>query len=581
MKLLERLRYYDTLEPSQKFARLCSELETINSKLQVEPLNFEYYLDRAAAHRKLGYSDLVAGDAYRALTLLETYFDPEFSHFRPEALNWNGDVIPWLDDDSVAMDARRDMIRCLSFLVQALTDLGCLQDARIYLKQLDEHDKERYFLPVEEHQRLQDTVSQADNLDDGNAQSNGSTSDRKTDTARVRNFGFARREVYRWNDHEPDRSSSQTLEALNSLLEPVAPNLEVRLVELPVLETSDKIDPSSSKTEAQSSDVALLQSDGTVMCLQLGLFAKADLPPQIPILQEPSALAAVRPLDASLCHNCGAGIPEQSSSSPNDSDGPSCCPSCGDAAVFCCRPCLEIARTKYHSTTCGNEDIDPLGRDENSLQPSEDLYFLLLARAFAMSHAQNIHPLELPETKYLCGEFSPKEQPEGNPSRTLPFTFQHNIVLPFRLLSLLAETHPEMSPFSARGLDWYDTWVVQTLYAKFRGVASARQSTWDGKPEVAAVNPLWSLANHSCTPNVEWGWGRERVFKVREKPVQWGDENGGKEKVWEGIKAGEEILSHYCDVNLPVRDRREYMLGSLGGECKCERCLWESEWVVI
>ncbi len=118
---------------------------------------------------------------------------------------------------------------------------------------------------------------------------------------------------------------------------------------------------------------------------------------------------------------------------------------------------------------------------------------------------------------------------------------------------------------------------MQTLYAKFRGVASARQSTWDGKPEVAAVHPLWCLANHSCAPNVEWGWGRERVLRVRERPVMWGSQGHIPEVGWKGIKAGEQILSHYCDVDLPVAERREYMRGSLGGECRCERCVWEGK----
>lgn len=133
-----------------------------------------------------------------------------------------------------------------------------------------------------------------------------------------------------------------------------------------------------------------------------------------------------------------------------------------------------------------------------------------------------------------------------------------------------------MSPFSGQRLDWYDTWVVQTLYAKFRGVASARQSTWDGKPEIAAVHPLWCLTNHSCAPNVEWGWDSQRIFRVRNRPVLWGDQIDSLGDDWRGIKEGEEILSHYCDVDLAVKDRREYMLGSLGGECMCERCIWEA-----
>ena len=45
---------------------------------------------------------------------------------------------------------------------------------------------------------------------------------------------------------------------------------------------------------------------------------------------------------------------------------------------------------------------------------------------------------------------------------------------------------------------------------------------------------------------------------------------------WDGgIRKGEEILNHYCDVDLGVAERREWAVGSLGGMCMCERCVWE------
>ena len=249
--------------------------------------------------------------------------------------------------------------------------------------------------------------------------------------------------------------------------------------------------------------------------------------------------------------------------------------------------------------------------------PAEDLYFLLVARALAMAAHQGVHPLDLPQVQYLWGDFAvdpvggdgPNSAPPPATATTLPFTFRHNVVLPFRFLSTLALTHPDLSPGSALYLSNYDAWVVATLLAKCRGVASARQSTWDGRPEVAAVHPMWCLANHSCSPNVEWAWGQanregddggreggeegqqggeedvrpgdsEIVFKVRDKVV-WkrpvSGQHGEDEDEWHGVKAGEEILNHYCDVRLPVGERREWASGALGGHCVCERCIWESQ----
>lgn len=531
----------------------------------------ELLLRRAAVHHGLGYPDLAASDAYRALGLLESYLDPADKSESGCEMASDGEGEGEKNDDAeeerrepvLLGAAKGDAARCLRALVVALSELDCWADAAVYLERLAEWDRELIFFTEDEHVEMRERVAGA------KAQNEAISSGRLQQQG---HFGFARREVYRWNDHEPDRAAVETLRDLNDLLTPVAPDLEVRSVELPVLgggsgSMSSTADPSQFEEKARS--------------LQLGLFAKVDLHSSLPILNEPSVLAAVRLLDAPLCHNCGTGLPSSSSSS-SDPEEPCSCPSCAEAAVFCSRACLDIAQTKYHAVMCGNEDVDLLGRTENADHPSEDLYFLLVARALAMSCAQNTHPLDLPETKYLWGEFEPEAQPERKPARTLPFSFQHNIVLPFRLLSLLFEEHPELSPFSARGLDWYDGWVVQTLYAKFRGVASARQSTWDGKPEVAAVHPLWCLANHSCAPNVEWDWGRKRVFQVREKPVTWGcpPNHEVKEDIsvsdWNGIKAGEEILSHYCDLDLSVGQRREYMLGSLGGECMCERCRWEA-----
>jgi len=113
-------------------------------------------------------------------------------------------------------------------------------------------------------------------------------------------------------------------------------------------------------------------------------------------------------------------------------------------------------------------------------------------------------------------------------------------------------------------LQQHDLWVFNTAYAKFRGTASARKNPRDGRPDVAAVHPFWCLANHDCNPNVTWEWGGRMALWARETRVV-GNQPGG-------IKAGEEILNHYCDVDLPVQQRREWAQGSLGGWCKCQRC---------
>ena len=144
------------------------------------------------------------------------------------------------------------------------------------------------------------------------------------------------------------------------------------------------------------------------------------------------------------------------------------------------------------------------------------------------------------------------------------------------------------------------------MYAKFRGVADAKESIWDGKPETAGVYGLWCLANHSCNPNVDWSAEGLRTFIVRDekvwnKPIKETDERGlnerdrnGIDKVnaqasissdepqgrelgeSHGIKKGEEIWSHYTDIGEEdFRVRRGRLREVLGGDCMCERCIWE------
>ena len=546
----------------------------------------ELVFERAQTYQALGYADLAAADAYLALTLAETGLDPDHSDLEPVAIV-DDEVVSWPpgDDESLALDLK---LAAMRLLAACLIELGCLKDAYNFCLQLEEApegdtetEKERRRLCGLLRNRYvalggKEAISgQGDNLDLANV--------------KLPNSGFARREIYPWNSHEPDRSSPAALKELNLCLQAVAPDLEVRSTTLPVLHN-----PAIQPPDHQTPPPADPDPDtSTPTSIQLGLFALRPLPPATPILRERSTITATRTLHASLCDNCCSPLQSLSSAHP-----PIPCPNCADA-VFCSPTCHALAQSLYHPVVCANDDgIDEVGRDPLSEHPAEDLHFLLVTRALAMAAHQDVHPLDLPEIKYLWGDFvsagpPATSSPPPPPPATLPFTFQHNVVLPFRFFSTLALTHPSLSPGSPTYLANYDPWVIATLYAKCRGVASARQSTWDGRPEVAAVHPMWCLANHSCNPNVQWVWGEaspdsseasgssEIVYAVRDRPVWTRPGTGqavGKEdqEEWRGIAAGEEVLNHYCDVRLPVQERREWASGALGGHCKCERCAWES-----
>lgn len=65
-------------------------------------------------------------------------------------------------------------------------------------------------------------------------------------------------------------------------------------------------------------------------------------------------------------------------------------------------------------------------------------------------------------------------------------------------------------------------------------------------------------------------------FWTRKERVAWQGREGKVIKSASGIKKDEEVLNHYCDIDLPVKERREWAHGALGGDCMCARCVWES-----
>lgn len=366
--------------------------------------------------------------------------------------------------------------------------------------------------------------------------------------------GVVRREQYPWNEYEPDRFAE--LGRLNEMMQAVAPKLEVLAVDLPDLTGN---------------------SSGTFT--QLGVFAKEDIAPGEVVLDETSMLTANNKLQDALCDACSADLPELSSP---DAGTTVSCPEC--EVVFCSQGCFDQAMESYHPSLC-EQDVDSIAKDVPPAQAVDSLYSLLLLRSLAMAETQQCHPLDLNEVKYIWADFhNCSVRSYWQPSilakpvqttlpKTLPFSFEHNIRLPLHMLEkmdidIFASAHAEV-------------WVFNILYAKFRGTASARLSGLGGRairgPEVSAVHPMWCLANHSCDPNVSWEWGGSIRFWARNERKAWKKERGNNEvKKEAGIQKGEEILNHYCDIDLPVHERREWARGALGGDCQCVRCKWEA-----
>ena len=520
--------------------------------LQHSPYDLRLYLQRARCHDLLGYPDLAAGDAYKALLLTDEVESGEYSEAVCDALASpspsDGDqvlaALEHSEDRLLGPLQERGQNLALNayiFLIRALTACGDMTNA------LKIAERACRILPSEgAHQVTKDCFALKD--------IKGSTSAmaRKQQNGHVR--ASARREVYPWNKHEPDRFSRETLCHLNVQLKECAPKCAVEVVELPLLTSIDEaIDQNRPVSK------------------QLGIFAQESIAPFERVLLEPSILSANTRFQEPLCDACSTPLPDLSS---NDIEG-SGCPSCSDV-YFCSETCHERAQNLYHPAVCGIEDYDIVAKDPSPESAADKLYLLLVARTIAMAQTQDKHPLDIYHTKYLWGDFT------SDPSvltRSLPFDFETNIAQPIHILE-----HMGLDPYAPQNIERYDIWVLNTLFAKFRGVASARLNSRTLCPDVAAVHPLWSLANHSCAPNVRWDWAVEEgdqrsqekgamgfLARGDEEVVQWSNE-----QCLGGISKGEEILNHYCDVAMDFKQRREWAIGVLGGLCVCERCIWES-----
>lgn len=369
--------------------------------------------------------------------------------------------------------------------------------------------------------------------------------------------GLVRREQYPWNHHEPDRFSEECLNFLNSEMAIVAPKLEVKVSELPLL----SIDPLGSSSTPEVKYVK-----------QLGVFAKHDIPPGDHILEEKSLLTSISRLHDAYCDACSIELPKtQEIQHDGGQNAIVSCKECEDV-FFCSTECHDLAQDCYHPSLCG-VSVD---RSQVPMSEAADaLYTSLLVRTLALAETQGLHPLELKEIRYIWGDYHGQDLDAvwqsnaqvdafGSVPRTLPFSFKNNVLTPLHMLENM-----EVNIFTQSHR--YDTWVFNTIFAKLRGTASARQGL-DGRPEIGAVHPMWCLANHSCDPNVAWEWQGSIRFWSRKNLVDW---KGREPKIKPGIKEGEELLSHYCDVRLPVKERRAWAVGALGGDCVCSRCVWE------
>ncbi len=227
------------------------------------PYDCNPYIQRAVCHDKLGYPDLAAGDAYRALLLTDEVLDEsgEWHELAVEAVESSARKVDKVlgtnelktngalagnghsngnhkEESPNRMEYENEDDQCYNvitegyarqsyeILARTLSNCGDLKAAYDFtergLKVFRDHDILRELQEQILHKYRQ-TQFQTDDKSDFNP---------RTD---LPENGSARREIYPWNKHETDRFSEDSMSFLNSEIRKAAPKCEIRAVELPLL----------------------------------------------------------------------------------------------------------------------------------------------------------------------------------------------------------------------------------------------------------------------------------------------------------------------------------------------------------
>lgn len=343
-------------EVDLRIESLLQERQNLTAELLDSPYDLITYLKRAVVHSHLSYPDLAAGDAYKALLLTDEVRDESFEyhtqalevlqqHFEgpfPEVLDHGtlaSSQLPPIEGEDettkISNFALLASIRCYQILSLSLLLCGCLKSARkfcdrglsIVVENKDLLETSGYINTVAER-RIRRPISSVNDLPD---------------------WGTVRREVYPWNDHEPNRFSDESLDILNQELVKMAPKCVVQVANLPVL-----LDGASA-----TDNYSIIPT-----CNQLGLFAKEDIAPGEVVLEEYSLVTASNRLKESVCDACSSELPALGSESTAIN-----CPECYDT-VFCDQHCFEMARTLYHPAVCEN-DVDSIAKDPEAKKPTK------------------------------------------------------------------------------------------------------------------------------------------------------------------------------------------------------------------
>lgn len=221
----------------------------------------------------------------------------------------------------------------------------------------------------------------------------------------------------------------------------------------------------------------------------------------------------------------------------SDSIANTCC-----IAPYCSAACAQTAMQTFHAPLCSRDftflyDAAKLAK----LSTDISLDSLLLLRVLALAiHEQAAHPLK---TSLLA-----RLTPAYEIDHLIIFNFPDHIITPIRILQ---ELGIDIFTNSA-----YDTWVIHTMRCRLQN--NKHGQTLD-ELHGTAVNPLYSMFNHSCVPNIGWEHeGNNSTLRLfAERPIVEGEEL---------------FISYIKPLDMEWAERQQALMPWLGMDCECERC---------
>ncbi|KAL3418843.1 WD and tetratricopeptide repeat protein [Phlyctema vagabunda] len=219
---------------------------------------------------------------------------------------------------------------------------------------------------------------------------------------------------------------------------------------------------------------------------------------------------------------------------------------------YCSETCSSTALEKFHKSICKKDLSFLTSAAEKATKTTDfsiDSLLLLRVLALSMQEAASTHPLQSSLLSRLTPTYDMAEP------QLIIFNFATHIATPLQTLQALG-----VDVFARAE---YDTWVLHTMRCRLQN--NKHGQTLDGAIGTA-VNPLYSMFNHSCEPNVDWRHDARSstVTMFAERDVA-----PGHELLISYIR-GRELLAP-AGV-LPRPQRAAMLMTWFGMDCRCARC---------